>query len=76
MIPMTQIKFRDGQQMPWPVYRAMMNGEISPFKAVAEMRREPAGAIDAAMPRRSTRDQTSGGNLTPEFYRATLSYLA
>jgi hypothetical protein len=78
---MRMVTFKDGGRMDWNDYRRMMNGEISPRAAVARMRREPLLALDAALPRRQVRDQpfektSGGGRLTPEFYRATLSYLA
>jgi hypothetical protein len=74
---MRSVTFKDGQSMAWPLYRQMMLGDLSPQAAVAQTRREPAGAYDAAMPRRRARDQNANsGRLTPEFYRANLSYLA
>jgi hypothetical protein len=84
------IKFGDGHQMPWDSYRRMMKGEISPFKAVAETRRQPAAArarptmaLDAA-PRWQARDQAppaakwdqqNGGRLSRVFVDATNNYL-
>jgi hypothetical protein len=86
---MRTIAFADGQRMPWMTYRAMMNNEISPFKAVAASRRD-AAAYDQAL-RRGARDQSAipvsstlddkrrrardQGTLTPEFCNATRQYL-
>jgi hypothetical protein len=72
---MRMITFRDGGRMPRPTYQAMMSGEISPFKAVAGSRREPAGAYDAAMPKWQARDQQNGGRLDGSYVRATAEYL-
>jgi hypothetical protein len=60
--------------MDWNVYRRMMNGEISPAAAVARSRHGPAGALDAALPRRRARDQ-NGGRLDGSYVRATAEYL-
>jgi hypothetical protein len=70
---MRMISFKDGGRMDWNDYRRMMNGEISPRAAVARMRREPAGAYDAAMPRRQARDQN--GRLDGAYVRATNEFL-
>jgi hypothetical protein len=69
---MRTVSFRDGG-MAWPLFRRMINGEISPAAAVAATRREPAGAYDQAM-RRGARDQNGG--LTREYFEATMKYLA
>jgi hypothetical protein len=70
---MREIKFADGQRMPWMTYRAMMANEISPFKAVAATRRSRA-AYDAALPRRVARDQ-NGGRLSQVYCDATEKFL-
>jgi hypothetical protein len=77
---MLQIKFRDGQRVPWPIHRAIMLGELSPQAAVAQMRREPAGAYDQAF-RRGARDQIrdrpqNGGGLSQVYCDATRKFLA
>jgi hypothetical protein len=41
---MRTIRFHDGHHMSWDSYRRLMKGEISPFKAVTETRRQPAVA--------------------------------
>jgi hypothetical protein len=65
---MRQITFKDGGKMDWPVYREIMLGNTSPQAAVARMRRrEPAGALDAALPRRQASDQNGGGTLSQEY---------
>jgi hypothetical protein len=57
---MRTISFQNGYKMPWPVFRAMMLGQLSPPQAVAATRRGPEAAYDAAMPRRQARDENGG----------------
>jgi hypothetical protein len=71
---MRTVQFKDGNAMAWPAYRSIMLGEISPQAAVAAMRREPAGALDAALPRRQARDQ-EGGKLSQPYCDATRKFL-
>jgi hypothetical protein len=71
---MRNVTFKDGQKMDWPLYRELMLGKLSPQAAVARSRREPAGAYDAALPRRQARDQ-NGGRLDGPYVRATAEYL-
>jgi hypothetical protein len=59
------IEFRDGTRMGWDAYRMLMKGEISPFKAVAETRPQPAAARARSRPAASAwsgaaYDQASG----------------
>jgi hypothetical protein len=70
---MPSITFKDGQSVPWPTYREIMLGRLSPQAAVARLRREPAGALDAALPRRQARDQ--GGKLSQPYCDATEKFL-
>ena len=72
---MHTIKFQDGGRMDWNLYRRMMNGEISPQAAVARTRREPAGAYDAAMPRRRVARDQEGGKLSQPYCDATRKFL-
>jgi hypothetical protein len=84
------IKFRDGHQMSWDSYRRLMKGEISPFKAVAETRRQPAvararpqpavgrpwsGAAYDQMPAPAAKFDQNGGRLSRVFVDATNNYL-
>jgi hypothetical protein len=62
--------------MPWPLYRDMMLGQISPWAAGAA--NDPGGAFDAA-PRWLGRDQeapqTRTGKINGPYLRATSEYL-
>jgi hypothetical protein len=57
---MRTVSFKNGETMGWPDYRRMMLGEVGPRAVAARLRRAPAGALDAALPRRQARDQNGG----------------
>jgi hypothetical protein len=69
------ISFKNGERLPWPVYRDFMLGNIGPSALAAQTRRrEPAGALDAALPRRQARDQNVG-RLSQPYCDATRKFL-